>query len=143
MTYKVKMSFQAKKDIRSIYRYIAFQLKEPQIAAKQYERIKSEIRKLNEMPERHAYYPDEPWRSYGVKKLIVDNYIALYIIDSKANIVVVLRIPREITSRFGVSYLLNQDILQDGRMRVVVKDVRAEEDEDVVTWLDPEQLTMF
>lgn len=53
------------------------------------------------------------------------------------------RIPREITSRFGVSYLLNQDILQDGRMRVVVKDVRAEEDEDVVTWLDPEQLTMF
>lgn len=53
------------------------------------------------------------------------------------------RIPREITSRFGVSYLLNQDILQDGRMRVVVKDVRAEEDEDVVTWLDPEQLSMF
>jgi hypothetical protein len=38
------------------------------------------------------------------------------------------RIPREITSRFGVSYLLNQDILQDGRMRVVVKDVRVEED---------------
>lgn len=53
------------------------------------------------------------------------------------------RIPREITSRFGVSYLLNQDILQDGRMRVVVKDVRAEEDEDVMQYMNPEQLTLF
>ncbi len=53
------------------------------------------------------------------------------------------RIPRELTSRFGVSYLLNQDILQDGRMRVVVKDVRAEEDEEVMQYLNPEQLTLF
>lgn len=53
------------------------------------------------------------------------------------------RIPREITSRFGVSYLLNQDILQDGRMRVVVKDVRAEEDVEVLRYVDPEQLSMY
>ncbi|MDD2215438.1 MAG: hypothetical protein PHR60_04185 [Eubacteriales bacterium] len=53
------------------------------------------------------------------------------------------RIPREITSKFSVSYLLNQDILNDGRMRVVVKDVRAEEDEDVLRYIDPEQLTLF
>ncbi len=53
------------------------------------------------------------------------------------------RIPREITSKFGVSYLLNQDILQDGRMRVVVKDVRAEEDEEVMQYMNPEQLTLF
>lgn len=53
------------------------------------------------------------------------------------------RIPREITSRFGVSYLLNQDIMQDGRMRVVVKDVRVEEDEDVMRYVDPEQLSLF
>jgi hypothetical protein len=51
------------------------------------------------------------------------------------------RIPREITSRFGVSYLLNQDILQDGRMRVVVKDVRVE-DEDVLRYVEPEQLSL-
>lgn len=53
------------------------------------------------------------------------------------------RIPREITSRFGVSYLLNQDILEDGKMRVVVKDVRAEESEEVIRYLEPEQLSMF
>lgn len=53
------------------------------------------------------------------------------------------RIPREITSRFGVSYLLNQDILEDGRMRVVVKDVRVEEEEDVLRYIEPEQLSFF
>ncbi len=53
------------------------------------------------------------------------------------------RIPREITSRFGVSYLLNQDILQDGRMRVVVKDVRVEEDDDVIKYLEPEQISLI
>jgi len=53
------------------------------------------------------------------------------------------RIPREITSRFGVSYLLNQDILEDGRMRVVVKDVRAEESEEVIRYVESEQLSMF
>jgi hypothetical protein len=53
------------------------------------------------------------------------------------------RIPREITSKFGVSYLLNQDILQDGRMRVVVKDVRVEEDEELMKYIPPEQLSMF
>ena len=53
------------------------------------------------------------------------------------------RIPREITSRFGVNYLLNQDILSDGRMRVVVKDVRVEEDEDRQKYIEPEQLSIF
>ena len=53
------------------------------------------------------------------------------------------KITREITSRFAVSYLLNQDILQDGRMRVVVKDVRVEEDEDRVKYLEAEQMLMF
>lgn len=53
------------------------------------------------------------------------------------------RIPREITSRFGVSYLLNQDILQDGRTKVVVKDVRVEEDEDVMRYVDTEQMSLF
>lgn len=92
MSYKVKMTTQAKEDMSSIYRYIAFKLKEPQIAARQYERIKSEILKLNEMPERHACYPDEPWHSYGVRKLIVDNYISLYLIDPKTKMVIVMRV---------------------------------------------------
>jgi hypothetical protein len=53
------------------------------------------------------------------------------------------RIPREITAKFGVSYLLNQEILQDGRLRVVVKDVRVAEDEERMRYVDLEQLGLF
>lgn len=52
-------------------------------------------------------------------------------------------IRRETTSRFSVNYLLNQDILQDGRRRVVVKDVRVEEDEDYMKYVDSEQMALF
>jgi hypothetical protein len=53
------------------------------------------------------------------------------------------RIPREITAKFGVSYLLNQEILQDGRLRVVVKDVRVEEEEERLRYIEPEQMGLF
>ncbi|NLL97359.1 MAG: hypothetical protein GX227_09655, partial [Clostridiaceae bacterium] len=53
------------------------------------------------------------------------------------------RISREITSKFSVNYLLNQEILEDGRIRVVVKDVRAETDEDMIRFIEPEQLSLF
>lgn len=52
-------------------------------------------------------------------------------------------IRRETTSRFSVNYLLNQDILQDGRRRVVVKDVRVEEDEEYMKYVDSEQMALF
>lgn len=53
------------------------------------------------------------------------------------------KIPREITSKFSVNYLLNQEVLEDGRVRVVVKDVRTETDEDMIKFAEPEQLSMF
>lgn len=53
------------------------------------------------------------------------------------------RIPREITAKFGVIYLLNQEILQDGKMRVVVKDVRVAEEQERLRYIDPEQMGLF
>ncbi|NLL67972.1 MAG: hypothetical protein GX236_09805 [Clostridiaceae bacterium] len=53
------------------------------------------------------------------------------------------RIPREITSKFSVNYLLNQEIFEDGRIRVVVKDIRTETDEDMISFIEPEQLSML
>jgi hypothetical protein len=52
-------------------------------------------------------------------------------------------IPRELTSQFEVNYLLNQDILADSRTRVVVKDVRAEEDLDQLNFENVEQLSLI
>ena len=54
------------------------------------------------------------------------------------------RADREITSRFGVNYILNQEIMKDGRTRVVIKDVRTETDDDLINYLDiGDQLSML
>ncbi len=53
------------------------------------------------------------------------------------------RIPQEITSRFSVNYLLNQEIMQNGKTRVVVKDVRVEEDDEYLRYIEPEQMGLF
>lgn len=52
-------------------------------------------------------------------------------------------IPRELTSQFEVNYLLNQDILSDSRIKVVVKDVRTEEDLDRMNYEKIEQISLI
>ncbi len=52
-------------------------------------------------------------------------------------------IPRELTSQFEVNYLLNQDILSDSRIKVVVKDVRTEEDLNQMNFENLEQISYF
>ncbi|NLC43532.1 MAG: hypothetical protein GX783_04545, partial [Clostridiales bacterium] len=52
-------------------------------------------------------------------------------------------IPRELTAQFEVNYLLNQDILANSRTRVVVKDVRTEEDLEQLNFNKLEQLSLI
>lgn len=51
--YKVIYSPAAKNDLRGIYRYIAFELLEPKIAADQVNRIREIVRKLDVFPEKY------------------------------------------------------------------------------------------
>ena len=92
MTYDVKVSWQARQDMRSIYEYIAYVLLEPAIAEKQYARIESAVYTLDQMPERHRQYDKEPWRSRNLRLMLIDNYIAFYIVDNQNHVVTVIRI---------------------------------------------------
>ena len=87
--YKVEISEKANEDIRLIYQYIADQLSELWIASKQYRRIKEAIMSLSEMPHRGALYSEEPWRSRGLRKLVIGNYLAFYFVEDDAKVVVV------------------------------------------------------
>ena len=49
--------------------YIATELLEPEIAAKQTDRIRKAIRNLEHLPLRHAHVHWEPWLSMGMRKL--------------------------------------------------------------------------
>ncbi len=49
-----------------------------------------EIDSLETMPERYSLYEEEPWRSKGLRNLIVDNYLIFYFTDkSKRDVVIV------------------------------------------------------
>ena len=53
------------------------------------------------------------------------------------------RISKELTSKFEVNYLLNQEVLSDNRIKVVVKDVRTEEDLEQMNFNVLEQISLF
>ncbi len=50
-------------------------------------------------------------------------------------------INKALTSKFEVNYILNQEILEDSRIKVVVRDVRTEEDLDKMKFEKMKQLT--
>ena len=88
----VQLSEQAENDLDDIYRYIAESLIEPAVAWRQIERIRRAVFSLDELPERGSYFPQEPWRSRGVKRLYVDNYCILYEINDATDTVGVIAI---------------------------------------------------
>ena len=92
MTYHVNYSAEAKQDLRNIYSYIAFELLEPDTAAGQTQRIMDAVLSLNNMPMRHTLYEYEPWHSFGLRYLPVDNYVIYYLPDQSTYSVDIIRI---------------------------------------------------
>jgi len=88
----VQYSSQALEDLKSIYEYIAYELLAPATAEGQVSRIRSAIRTLDNMPEKHKVYENEPWRSQGLRYFPVDNYLVFYIFQKKTKAVSVVRI---------------------------------------------------
>lgn len=92
MKYKVMLSEQADTDLRGIFEYIAFTLQVPETAARQLDRLEEHILSLDTLPERYRKYEKEPWNSRGLRILPVDHYVVLYIPDTTAKTVTVLRV---------------------------------------------------
>ena len=92
MTYEVRMTPEAKNDLRSIFEYIAFDLQSAQNAAGQLDRLQKAIMGLEKLPERFRAYEKEPWRSRNLRVMPVDNYLVFYIPDQNVKIVTVIRV---------------------------------------------------
>ncbi len=90
--YRVRYTQLAKDDLKNIYRYIANQLKEPQVAAKLTKRIKNSIKKLDFSPERFVRVDFEPWNSMNMRHFPVGNYEIYYIVDNEKKSVTIIRI---------------------------------------------------
>ncbi len=66
MSWKIVYTAGARRDLRSLYTYIAEKLCAPEAAAGQTGRIIEGIHSLSEMPMRYRRYDDEPWHSRGM-----------------------------------------------------------------------------
>ncbi len=102
--YIVAYTKESLNDLREIYSYIAEELLVPEIAVKQVDRIREEVRSLNIMPARYALVGWEPWHSAGMRQLPVGNFVIYYLIDNEACKVIVVRIfygGRDITGIVG------------------------------------------
>lgn len=90
--YSVVYSPAAVEDLKSIFSYIADNLKEKQTAINQTERIRKKIKGLDTLPLRFSRVNWEPWKSMDIRKTTVDNYVIYYRTNSKDMLVTIVRI---------------------------------------------------
>lgn len=65
--------------------------------------------KLGQMPERFQLIDEDPWRSRGVRKLIVKNFYAYYWIDEEATTVYVTAVTYAKRDQKGVLEMMGSE----------------------------------
>lgn len=90
--WKIVLTPESEQEIRDIYAYIANALLVPETAKKQVARILDGIGSLDEMPMRFSLTDREPWRSRGLRKFAVDNYVVFYYPNEQKKEVVIFHV---------------------------------------------------
>lgn len=90
--FNLKFTPKAMEDLDEIYSYISQQLLEPVVADNLMNKIESSVMRLKNLPYSCSYVSDELLKSKGYRKLIIDNYIAFYLVDETIKQVTIMRI---------------------------------------------------
>lgn len=90
--YSLKFTPKASEDLEYIFIYISRNLFAEIAADNLLERIESSIMRLKNFPYSCSLVMDEPLKNRGYRKLIVDNYIAFYLVNEPEKQVVIMRI---------------------------------------------------
>ena len=91
-TYVVKITAQAGGQLQAIVQYIASELKAPATALRLLDEIESSISSLSQLPQRVALTQEEPWRSSGIHKMPIRNFLVYFWIDEENSAVQVTAI---------------------------------------------------
>ncbi|EEG76392.1 type II toxin-antitoxin system RelE/ParE family toxin [Dethiobacter alkaliphilus] len=89
--YKLKFTSSAESDLNEIYIYISNNLLAPETAQRLMGRIEEDIYKLCDFPFRCELSRNELLREKGYRKLVIDNYIVLYLVDEESKTVIIAR----------------------------------------------------
>lgn len=83
--YEIKVTRQALEQMREIAHYISYDLMAPEAADILLDDLKASILKLSVLPKKYPLIEEEPWRSEGVRKIVVKNFLVYYWIDEEYN----------------------------------------------------------
>ena len=81
--YEVKITEPAQRQLQEIVRYIAGDLQEKRTALWMLDTLEKEILSLSTLPNRVALTEEEPWRSQGIHKFPVKNYLIYFWVDEE------------------------------------------------------------
>ena len=106
--YEVRVTRQALEQMKEIVHYISNDLIAPDAAGNLLDKMKAEITKLSSFPKKQALIDEEPWRTDGVRKLVVNNFLIYYWVDDENNRVQVTAVIYSI--RDQIRQLSNMDM---------------------------------
>jgi addiction module RelE/StbE family toxin len=90
--YKVKFTPLANEDMHKIYEYISSQLTAPMASENLMNDIEEKTRLLILMPYAYPFVADEKLKRQGYRKVVIKNYLILYIADEQAKLVTIMRV---------------------------------------------------
>lgn len=79
--YQVQVTEQAERQMREIARYITSELKAPNAALRLFDELEKSISSLSDLPGRVSLTDEEPWRSNGLRRMPVRNYLVYFWIN--------------------------------------------------------------
>lgn len=91
MSYQIHITSAAMRDLNSAADHIEFVLKNPKAADDLLDEAEKQINSLSDFPEKFRLADDPILASWGIRSVIVDNYLVFYTIDKTKNLVIVVR----------------------------------------------------
>ena len=91
MNYTLHVTRKAEADLNSAVNYIEFTLLNPQAADDLLDKVEKEISKLSHMPQIHKLVDDPILNAWGIRFIVINNYMAFFTIDEQSKTVYIVR----------------------------------------------------
>ncbi len=91
MSYRIHITSAAERDLNRAADYIEFILKNPKAADDLLDEAERQINLLADFPQKSSPADDPVLASWGIRFVIVNNYLAFYTIDEQRSLVIVVR----------------------------------------------------
>ncbi len=90
--YQIIVTPDAEADLQELRYYITEVLAAPDTALRYLQTVHKEIAGLAVLPERVAPVLEEPWRSRGIRRVLVKNFYVYFRIDESTNRIYILNV---------------------------------------------------